>query len=194
LTIPTKITNHVELVIGNLLWQFRNSPKLVELVSIFATEIQDLENLYNNLFEKRYLDNAAGVQLDLYGKIVGWSRQGFDDDDFRRLIKVAIVINQTDAQIDEITYIIAELIDAGSTPIRYVQRGRAHYSLDWIVDPPTDPDWLRTIEVVMEKITGSGISWDTVEGTDETNPVFRFDTVGSGYDLGGYAQNTESIT
>ena len=192
---PTKITDHVLQVVGNLLWQYRDSPKLVELVSIFAIEIQDLEDLYDDLFDKRYLDGAEGVQLDNYGKIVGWSRQGLSDDDFRKLIKVGIATNQTDGQVDEITYIISRLIDFdGDEPIRYTQRGRAHYSLDWIVNPPTNPDWLRIIETVMDKITPSGVSWETTEGTDQTQVVFQFDTTNAGYDQGGFAQRTEDIS
>lgn len=187
----TPITDHIAQVVGNLLWQFRDSPKLVELVSLFAAEIQDLEDLYNDLITERYLDNAAGVQLDLYGKIVGWSRQGFVDDDYRKLLKVAILINQTDAQTDEITYIISELI---GTSIRYTQRGRAHYSLDWIVSTPTDPDWLRVMETIIDRITGAGISWETTEGTTQTDPVFQFDNPDAGYDVGGFAQRTEDIT
>lgn len=194
MTRPDPITDHQAQVVGNLLWQFRDSPKLVELVQIFAAEIQSLEDLYNDLIDDRYLDAAIGVQLDQYGKIVGWARQGFDDDDYRRLLKIGIAANQTDAQIDEITYIIQQLIEPTTGNIRYTQRGRAHYSLDWIIDPPTDPDWLRIVEAIMDKITAAGVSWEMTEGTDQTNPVFRFDTIGAGYDLGGFAQRTEDIT
>ena len=52
--------------------------------------------------------------------------------------------------------------------------------------------WLQEIEKQMPRITASGVSWATIEGT-ATDETFRFDTAGQGYDQGKYAKRTDTV-
>lgn len=180
---PNPITDHTLQAIANLLWQFQDRPRLTELVNIFTAEIQDLEDLYNDLFDKRYLDNAEGAQLDVYGRIIGWPRYDFNDDDYRKLLKVGILANQTDSQIDEITYIISQLTEV---PAWYVQRGQAHYSLTSLIPSDLSDEIMTIIISLMDRISPAGVSWEVILGLSG-DQVFRFDTANQGYDQGKLA-------
>lgn len=47
-------------------------------------------------------DSAVGVQLDALGKILGLSRNGFNDDDYRLLLNFKIVTNNSGTSIKDI--------------------------------------------------------------------------------------------
>lgn len=61
------------------------------------------------------LDSAEGVQLDVIGTIVGASRTGFDfsgpvtlsDDDYRQLIRIAIVQNSSGSSLYDVQALLA---------------------------------------------------------------------------------------
>lgn len=185
---PDKITNHKALAVGYLLSELQDSPKLKKLIEIFAEEIQELEDLYYQLATERTIDTAEGVQLDHIGKKVRWLRNGMDDDDYRKMIRCAVTINTTHGLAKTAKSIMAVMVDA---VVWYVQRGRAHYGLIWERATNTPEPWCSVIRSIMDKITASGVSWELVEGNNGTNPVFRFDTPGAGYDLGGLARRVD---
>jgi hypothetical protein len=191
MTMPAKITDHAAQAVGNLLSQFRNSARLQELISIFCAEIQSLENLYHELYDECTLDTAVGAQLDIEGEIVGWPRMGLSDDDYRAMIKVAIVINQTDGDIPTGTYIISQIV---GLPVRYIQKGQAHAEFQWINSVALPQTKIDLLNSVMEKIVPSGVSWSLVEGIDdEVDPAKQFDTTGAGFDEGRFARRIDVL-
>jgi hypothetical protein len=187
---PTQITDHADRVKENLPSEFHGSPRLVELVQLFAAEIQSLENLFHDLIDDRQLDTAIGAQLDVYGKHVNWHRLGFSDADYRKLIKVAIVAQASHGLATTLTY-IADQIITSIAGIRYRQRGRAHYSLDWQVLTDTTDLLLQTLNTFLGIATGSGVSFECIEGPSTL--TFRFDTSNAGFDGGLLARRTDVI-
>ncbi len=91
MSVPTKIADHTVLALDDLLSQFDNSPKLRKLVEIITDQVQLFEDVTYEVLIERLLDAAAGVQLDVYGRVVGGlalSRGGRTDDAFREIIRV----------------------------------------------------------------------------------------------------------
>ncbi len=78
------------------------------LGAILAT-FQSCENALQQLLLQRSVDDAAGNQLDLIGKLVGRARGGLDDDTYRRHIRAQIVANKSDG-ITQDLITIADLI------------------------------------------------------------------------------------
>lgn len=64
----------VEHGLNRLAFQFKESDKLKDLISIQLDEFQVLDNTFNDLLENRLLDNAIGKQLDGLGEILGLPR------------------------------------------------------------------------------------------------------------------------
>lgn len=61
---------------SRLLWQFRNSPVLNQLVKQISLEMQDAYDAAIKSLEGRTIAKATGINLDIIGKIVGQERLG----------------------------------------------------------------------------------------------------------------------
>ena len=75
--------NRYESMMNHLLVQFSNTKVLQAIFCAISDELQLLDDTFNNLKEKRWIDTGEGVQLDGIGEIV----------DRNRLINNAITIN-----------------------------------------------------------------------------------------------------
>ena len=74
--------NHEELAISRLATQFRESTNLINYIKALLIEADTLEQVFCDLLEKRWIDTAEGVQLDILGAIVGQSREFIDAEIF----------------------------------------------------------------------------------------------------------------
>lgn len=119
-----------------LILQYRGKPKAYATIQAFVkmfimdqipTQVQDAFNL----------DSAVGVQLDVLGKYAGVSRKGFNftgpvtlgDDDFRSLIKLAIVENYSGSSLSDIQNLL-QIYFANALFVFDYQNMRMSYFLD----------------------------------------------------------------
>jgi len=99
---------------GRLLFEFKNSPVLDQLLQALSIENQELYDAIIDTMNLRTLDNATGVQLDVLGDIVGQYRTAeiTNDTIFKQYILAKIFKNQTQAaSIPEIRYYIQLIVD-----------------------------------------------------------------------------------
>jgi hypothetical protein len=189
--VPPPTTDHVAQALAELLSRYSSADRLRELVTIMVTQTQEAEDAGQELLTDRLLVNAEGVQLDIYGKIVGdpaaW-RGALDDDDYRLMIEVAIQVNQSDGNAEQAIQIMATLV---GVPVEYTGYQPAHYQLLWLTNAPASADLLQRINEIMPRITISGASWELVQGVGSDN-VFRYDTVSQGYDEGQLASRVDT--
>lgn len=66
--------DHPGIAWGHWLGQFAGKPKLEALVKALLQPAQGIQGALRDLFDKRWLDQAEGEQLDGIGEIVGLSR------------------------------------------------------------------------------------------------------------------------
>lgn len=76
--------------------QFQNSPKLKDLAAAIVSPLTQLETDADALVTERWINSAAGIQLDGCGNIVGELRKGRSDDVYRSAIKFRIFVNTSD--------------------------------------------------------------------------------------------------
>lgn len=74
----TEIINHKELAISRLATQFRESTNLKAYIETLLNESDNLETVFQDLLEDRYVDTAVGAQLDIVGALVGQPRGYID--------------------------------------------------------------------------------------------------------------------
>lgn len=74
--------NHKELAISRLATQFRESTNLISYIRALLIEADTLEQVFCDLLEKRWIDTAEGIQLDILGAIVGQTREFIDAEIF----------------------------------------------------------------------------------------------------------------
>ena len=74
--------DHKELAVSRLATQFRESVNLISYIKVLLLEANNLEQVFNDLLEKRWIDTAEGIQLDILGSIVGQTREFIDAEIF----------------------------------------------------------------------------------------------------------------
>lgn len=97
-----------------LILQYKGLPKAEQTVKTFVKLLVDgqLPLAVQNAFD---IETATGNQLDLIGKYAGVSRNGYsfsgpmtlDDDDYRKLIKLQIIKNNSGSSLYEIQNLLA---------------------------------------------------------------------------------------
>jgi len=106
----TEKTTHVDEAVLLPVEQFRGKPKLAAFLTAFVNQLQELEAVFFDLMEDRWLDTAVGAQLDGLGEIVGVERLGLDDTDYRAAIRAKIRFNLSSGTIPDNTTILPLLI------------------------------------------------------------------------------------
>jgi hypothetical protein len=178
---PTYIPDHEDRAADTTLTQFHGSAALQALLLAVTTEIQRLEDLKFSMITDRLLAVAAGVNLDIIGRIVGFPRLDVsDDDEYRDLLSVQIRANNSDCGAEDVIFVASELVGAD---VRYQQQGTAHFHLEYELTTASTADWLERVDKMIEQVACSGVSWEMVEGN--LPDIFRYNA-GAGYNRGGY--------
>lgn len=108
--------NVVNEAISRLIQQYKK-PLLMALVGACATPAQDVEDAFFGILVQRWINSAAGAQLDVLGEIVGQARQGLPDDQYQLFIMARILVNKSSGGPEEIYSIFKLLIPAGMTMV-----------------------------------------------------------------------------
>jgi hypothetical protein len=69
-----ELINHKELAESRLATQFKESINLINYLKALLVEADNLEQVFQDLLNKRWIDTAEGIQLDIIGAIVGQPR------------------------------------------------------------------------------------------------------------------------
>ena len=68
------VINHRDLAESRLVTQFKEATNLIAYIRALLKGSDDLEDVYNDLINNRWIDTAVGAQLDVLGEIVGIPR------------------------------------------------------------------------------------------------------------------------
>lgn len=96
MTEPTKKTDYTTQGLGRLIGQYQDKPNIRGIVSPWLDQIQAAENALWEIVTLRYLNTAAGTQLDTLGVVVGLGRAGLDDASYVIALKAQILTNRSD--------------------------------------------------------------------------------------------------
>lgn len=189
MTIPTQITDHVDRAQQDLKSQFYDSPKLNELVKFFATEIQDLEDVWYEILTERGLwDWVVGAQLDQMGRLVGLDRQDLTDDDLYRLaLRVKVIVNQSHSLAKTLINTVSTMVDE---PAQYRWQGTRNFSIEWESETELSDLWITWVNRFIREQLGLGMSYEATEGVET---AFRLDTAGAGLDEGQLARRIDVL-
>lgn len=76
-------------------------------LSLVADAIDDSEKLYDTILKFWDVDQAVGVGLDRLGEDEGISRGSYDDETYRKMIKVQFVVNMSTGDIESINKVFS---------------------------------------------------------------------------------------
>jgi len=97
-----------------MLHQFAQSHRLKNLLKALVRPFQEVLDSASALNHGHYIDDASEATLDVIGSIVGQSRDGMSDDDFKAWIKVRILLNKNGGTPEDLFEILSVLY--GSKP------------------------------------------------------------------------------
>lgn len=172
-----KITNHVRLTLDDLKSQFADSPIIVALTTAIADEVQRFEDVAYDMLTDTRVDNAEGVTLDIIGRLVRVQRLGRNDDDYRKIVKVAIAANDSDGGAEQIIWIASELV---GVPVQYVQQGTAFFELLYESDAPLSDDLKAEAIELIDRAVPAGVGWRLVASQADLTSLYDTDTYGDG--------------
>ena len=78
---------------------YTETGNLKKLIDIFKLELNRIKTAKDNMYIGLDIDKATGIQLDIIGREVGEKRQGRDDPQYRKAIKVRIKANTSGGDI-----------------------------------------------------------------------------------------------
>jgi len=164
---------------ARIYWQFKGKPKIQAWVDMVARQFQDIEDALQTLLTLPSIDDSAGAQLDLIGRLLGQARGGVDDDTYRGYLRAAILVERSSGTGESI-YKIFTLLLAPALPmqIRAGDIGRSFALL--IADTLTQAqvvigkDFLRRSKTAG---TRGNLEYTLVADAN----VLRFDVTGQGF-------------
>ena len=136
----------------------------------FAQQWQDLEDALQDFYNCRDIDGVTGVLLDIAGEMVGESRNGRSDEDYRAAIKLKIILNVSNGEPETLVQSLRIFVNA--TSITYVEKWPAKVGLTFAstVLP------LAGLREKIEQIAPAGVKIDL--GWVSEAPFFGFDGEG----------------
>lgn len=122
-----KINNHVGQAEDRLLQQYKESRVFNIFLNAIVAQVQVIEDQCDLLYRERSLLTAYGYQLDGIGKLIGLSRNGRDDEDYRDALISQIEINVSGGEPESIINAIRKILSPKS--IDYFDIYPAYYQL-----------------------------------------------------------------
>lgn len=174
----TKITDYQQRLRDDMLTQFHGDPVHEAIADAISTEYQRFEDVAYDVLAKRLLENAVGDILDVIGRIARVDRLGRTDDDYRKIIQVAIAARDSDGGAEDIIWIASQLVNAD---VRYTQQGTAHFVLEYESDETLSDDLKAEALILIGRAVSAGVGWRLL-ATEATD--------GARYDADAYGDGT----
>lgn len=176
-----KITTHEQDAEDNFIFIFRKNSNVKDL--IFGNRIQDLENVINDIYLSRFLDQATDKSLELIGERSGQPRPlsgeaSTDDDMYRILIRAKIAANVSIGNFPD----IAAVLEALECPYIYI---RDLYPAGMLITYSDDLNLLSIAEIkALLVLAKTPVSLVVTRSHSSTPFGFAGNSRASGFDAG----------
>jgi hypothetical protein len=181
----TEKLNHVAEALDNLVQQFKGSGNLALFITSWVNEVQEqeLEGMWFDLLENRWIATAIGAQLDGLGSIVGEDRQGRPDAEYRVAIIARVGINVGSGTPEQIITYVTTVTDGANVVLaEYFPAALTVRAITTLtVEEAT------IIGNLLKEIKAAGVKIDFIYGVSPESELKKFDIVGQGFDQGKFA-------
>lgn len=131
---------------------------------VIGDELNVAEQLLHDVLAGLPLDDAEGVQLDyIYGPIVGVTRLERSDDEYRRVIRIAIRAIDSEGGTDDVLYVASNLV---GEPVRYQFLSPGNFQLTYETSTPLDAVFVTEALYLITLAVPAGVSWILIESSD----------------------------
>ncbi len=180
---PTHNTHHAEEISQLLIGHFQEDPAMVALATIFGNKVQEIEDALWQLYTERGIDTAVGAQLDIIGKILGYTRGGLDDDTYRLRLRAKIALNKDSGTAAEILNIFALLLPGLGLELRDTPPAGFELRIVGVVPGSIS---INELVNILKAARAAGVEAQLFYSASPDASLFRYD-LGPGYDVGIYA-------
>jgi hypothetical protein len=167
--------DHASVAVGLLPGQFKDSTNLQALVRALVGEdhgVQELENVLWVLYSQRWLWFATGAALDGLGDILGEPRPNEDDEEYRGLLYLKVLINVSKGEPERLIKAVERV--TGADEVHLIEKLHATV----VLYAHAMERWTYIFRV--PQVAAGGIK-AVVTGSESTNPfVFGKDGDASG--------------
>lgn len=123
MTVDVTPIDVVETGVNRMVWELQEKENHVKFLSLYLKQLQQVEDTLFQILSAGDIELAEGSQLDLIGLIIGVSRNGRADEEYRQSIKFQIIINTSDSTYESIYDAFLSL--TSSDYIRIIETGTA---------------------------------------------------------------------
>src|SRR5690606_14255068 len=170
-----------DAALSRLVTQFRGKPRIEALLKAIAAQVHQLEDVAKDLLEKRWLDTAAGAQLDGLGRILGLDRGAWDDEQYRARLRVRIRVLLADGTPENIITTLALLSEG--TPVQLIETYPAELRI--VMGGAVAPEAEGALRETALSIKPPGVALWLESGSNPDEPEFAFDGGdGAGFGVG----------
>jgi len=158
-----------------------------KLVAVLAGPAQEVEDALQQLLLQRTVDNAIGAQLDLIGKLVGQTRQGLDDDTYRRYIRARIATDNSTGKTEEFITIVQLILNDLSAVINVATQTIATAVVE-VLGISVTTALATIVHSFLMDAKAAGVKLYVVYSVVAPAVTFTYDGTGAqAYDNGAYA-------
>ncbi len=100
--IPVQETDHAGTGRALLIDQFRGQHAIRGILGSLMAQVQEIEDATFETIAGRILDGASDAQLDSLGDLVGETRQGRGDTEYREAIRLRIRVNRSQGRAEDV--------------------------------------------------------------------------------------------
>lgn len=166
------VGSHTERGLSRLVQQFKGKVNIEKLLTVFLSELDEVEQTLIDIQIYKAIDSAFGFQLDQIGAIIGRTRDGYFDSDYRSRLKLQIGINTSEGDADKILTVWKSL--TSSEIVSISENFPAEITLT-AQTSAVDP----TIIDEMHRVVSAGVGLNFI--ISDGNPFAFFDADGLGF-------------
>lgn len=169
-----------------LLWQFRDKPRILSVVRALVQQVQHLEDEWFNVLVSTILPTATGQALDQWGALVGELRGNLTlDAEYRRFIEARVMANYSGGTIEDLLAIWRKLTQ--STDVRYAWLGEAAFTLYCLRSSPMRDDYRGRVARMIADAKPAGVTMELIEASYGYFG-FEHDETAEPFDVGAWAR------
>lgn len=186
--------DHVAGGLGRLPEQFKEKPNITKLLRALLGFVQEVENAGQQALTLRRLDNAVGHQLGVIGKIVGQTRDGLQDEDYRRYCRARVAANRATGTGEDILRVTTLVLDDRTARLVLELHGNATYVLR--IENAAVPANVAGVVLMtfLAQVTAAGVRPILESGSTPPETWFRWDAPGQGWDNGRWIDARDPVT
>lgn len=149
--------------------------RMFQLIEPFINQIQEVELVLDDLRNFRDLDNAEGQQLDGLGEILNEFREGATDTDYRKTLKLKVIINASNGEPEGVIQFVKEITN--STKVIYQEAFPAGVCI--IADGDQTLAQFPTIKQQLIQVLPAGVLVKCFNFLDPAFSAFAFEDEGA---------------